>query len=118
MSLTHSQEVCRLYRGALKMSLDWLIDRGKWRSFALALRQEFDANKLVTGEREKAELLLAGKHLLYKYRHPEPYICKEIIEIIFLLNLFLFWFLDPSAPGGAAYDRETRLPKEVQTMIM
>ena len=74
--LTHSQQVCRLYRGALKMSLDWLIDRGKWRAFALALRQEFDARKSLSDPREKEEILLAGKHLLYKYRHPEPYICN------------------------------------------
>lgn len=75
-SSSHSRAVCRLYRGALKMSLDWLIDRGKWRSFALALRQEFDAQKSISDPKEQAEALLAGQHLLYKYRHPEPYICK------------------------------------------
>lgn len=92
MALTHSQEVCRLYRGALKMSLDWLIDRGKWRSFALALRQEFDANKSINGEREKAELLLAGKYLLYKYRHPEPYICKQnYTKLSLILDIFLVY---------------------------
>lgn len=26
-------------------------------------------------------------------------------------------FLDPSAPGGAAYDRETRLPKHVTSLV-
>lgn len=78
--VSHSQAVCRLYRGALKMSLDWLVDRGKWRSFALALRQEFDANKSVQSEKEKEDLLLAGKYLLYKYRHPEPYICKPLLS--------------------------------------
>ena len=76
-NVSHSLAVCRLYRGALKMSLDWLIDRGKWRSFALALRQEFDAQKSLRDPKEQAEALLAGQHLLYKYRHPEPYICKE-----------------------------------------
>lgn len=70
------RDVCRLYRGALKMSLDWLIDRGKWRAFALALRKEFDNQKAVADPLQQAELLLAGRHLLYKYRHPEPYICK------------------------------------------
>ena len=75
-TLSHSLAVCRLYRGALKMSLDWLIDRGKWRSFALALRQEFDSQKSLEDPVKKAEALLAGQHLLYKYRHPEPYICK------------------------------------------
>jgi NADH dehydrogenase (ubiquinone) 1 beta subcomplex subunit 9 len=70
-----SRAVCRLYRGALKMSLDWLIDRGKWRAFALALRQEFESQKSLLDPVRQAEYLLAGRHLLYKYRHPEPYIC-------------------------------------------
>ena len=118
-TVSHTQAVCRLYRGALKMSLDWLIDRGKWRSFALALRQEFDAHKTITSEREKEELLLAGRHLLYKYRHPEPYICKLLKQNFEFFNYnFLFFFdnyVDPSAPGGSAYDRETRLPKHVNS---
>lgn len=77
MSSSHSRAVCRLYRGALKMSLDWLIDRGKWRSFALSLRHEFDTQKSITDPKEQADALLAGQHLLYKYRHPEPYICNK-----------------------------------------
>ena len=97
------------------MSLDWLIDRGKWRSFALALRQEFDANKSVENQKEKEELLLAGKHLLYKYRHPEPYICNQNKNSSKIYCQYSFYFcLDPSAPGGAAYDRETRLPQNVK----
>ena len=93
----HSQAVCRLYRGALRMSLDWLIDRGKWRSFALALRQEFDAQKSISGEKEKEDALLAGKHLLYKYRHPEPYICNYFHDLSdfnnnTLINRFLSLF--------------------------
>lgn len=75
-SSAHSRAVCRLYRGALKMSLDWLIDRGKWRSFAVALRQEFDSQKTIENAKAREDALLAGQHLLYKYRHPEPYICK------------------------------------------
>jgi hypothetical protein len=73
--MSHSKEVCRLYRGLLKTSLDWLIDRAKWRSFAVALRIEFDAHRIVDDLKRREELLLAGKHLLYKYRHPEPYVC-------------------------------------------
>lgn len=75
--LPHSQAVCRLYRGALKMSLDWLIDRGKWRAFAVALRQEFDAQKSISDPKQREAALLAGQHLLYKYRHPEPYVCNQ-----------------------------------------
>lgn len=76
----HGREVCRVYRGLLKCSLDWLIDRAKWRSFAVALRQEFDAQRLVKEPQKQEELLLAGRHLLYKYRHPEPYICNPKIN--------------------------------------
>lgn len=75
------------------MSLDWLIDRGKWRSFALALRQEFEAQKSLKGEKEREEALLAGKHLLYKYRHPEPYICTWIKEILINIIISSFFFI-------------------------
>ena len=74
--MEHSRAVCRLYRGTLKMSLDWLIDRAKWRSFAVALRAEFDAHRHENDPKRRAELLLAGQHILYKYRHPEPYVCN------------------------------------------
>ncbi len=74
--MSHSREVCRLYRGLLKTSLDWLIDRAKWRSFAVALRSEFEAHRSVNDRQKQEELLVAGRHLLYKYRHPEPYVCK------------------------------------------
>ncbi len=62
------------------MSLDWLIDRAKWRCFAVALRKEFDAHRLETDEQRKSDLLKAGQHILYKYRHPEPYVCKRDAE--------------------------------------
>ena len=96
------------------MSLDWLIDRGKWRSFALALRQEFDNNKGIEDEKRREQVLLAGQHLVYKYRHPEPYICK-LKENILVLIYISFHVTDPSAPGGSAYDRETRLPQRVKS---
>ena len=71
----HAKAVCQLYRRTLKMSMDWIIDRRKFRPFALALRAKFDENRSVSDERQKAMLLQAGQHLLYKYRHPEPYVC-------------------------------------------
>jgi NADH dehydrogenase (ubiquinone) 1 beta subcomplex subunit 9 len=76
MSEQHAKAVCRLYKQALKLSLDWLIDRRKHRAFALALRSKFDELRSVTDAHRQAQLLQAGQHLLYKYRHPEPYICK------------------------------------------
>lgn len=71
----HARAVCRVYRGALKMSLDWLVDRGKYRAFACALRAQFEQHRAVTDPQRQAALLAAGQHLLYKYRHPEPYVC-------------------------------------------
>jgi len=77
----HTKAVCRLYRRTLKMSMDWIIDRRKFRPFALAVRAKFDEHRGVTDEHQRTLLLQAGQHLLYEYRHPEPYICTHSISL-------------------------------------
>lgn len=90
----HRQLVCGLYRKALKGSLDWIIDRRKWRPFALSIRLRFDEHKGLKDEAEVDRVIKATQTLLYKYRHPEPY-------------------KYPTAPGGVMWDRQAILPKQV-----
>jgi NADH dehydrogenase (ubiquinone) 1 beta subcomplex subunit 9 len=76
MSATHKQEVCRLYRQAIKLARDWCVYTDLWRSKAVAIRYQFDMNKHVTDPRKIERLIASLKLTLHEYRHPEPYIRK------------------------------------------
>lgn len=76
----HRTLICSLYRRSLKASLDWIVDRREWRKFALAIREQFDAQK---GERDGGKvdnMVKATQLLLWKYRHPEPYKCTHGLD--------------------------------------
>ena len=111
--------VCCLYRWRPKNVFRLAHWPWKVAFFALALRQEFDAQKSISDPKERAKALLAGQYLLYKYRHLSRTFVSantKIWALLFNTNYLLLILLDPSAPGGAAYDRETRLPQKVQNL--
>lgn len=45
--LTHKQEVCRLYRNALREAYSWGLDRDTYYDEAEKIRARFDENKNV-----------------------------------------------------------------------
>ncbi len=75
MPLTHRDEVCQLYRKCLRLAFDWISNRTAHRDFVLAVRRQFDLNKGEHDLDKVAQLKDATRYLLWKYRHPEPYIC-------------------------------------------
>lgn len=93
--LTHSQQVCRLYRESLKQLQSWAIDRDVWLDEASAVRDQFDANAhfKVDSGRVKALLRMAREKLV-KYQHPDRYVVNYM-------------------PGGTLYMRNPPLPLHV-----
>ena len=79
MSTSHRTHICRLYKRAIKCSLDWLIDRREWRRQAVAIRHQFDLHSKETDPVKLQDLVQATERLLWIQRHPEPYKCKHFI---------------------------------------
>lgn len=105
--LTSRQEVCGLYRRAIKLAFDWILDKDEYRKMVIAIRREFERNKTEQDPERIALLKRAGMYVLWKYRHPEPYVCNYQIIIYCII------FVDPTAPGGVAYEREVYIPQKV-----
>jgi len=84
--------VTSLYRRALKLSLDWAVQRNLWRGQATYIRSLFDANKNVRDPRQQRQLFAETEKLLDQWKHPDPY-------------------RPPTAPGGSKYERNVPLPK-------
>lgn len=81
-SLTHAQRVTRLYRRSLKHMLSWTIDRGLWRIQAVELRARFDAHKDSKDVKKYVRLLEEGEREFEAYKHPDPYISKNLYECV------------------------------------
>lgn len=53
-------KISSLYRRALKLSLDWAVQRNLWRSQATYIRSLFDANKDVRDPRQRRVFMITG----------------------------------------------------------
>ncbi|KAF2419783.1 hypothetical protein EJ08DRAFT_642493 [Tothia fuscella] len=84
--MANKPQVLRLYRQALKLSLDWSVHRYIWRGQALYIRSLFEANKHVSQPRQQRALIEETEQILEKWKHPDPY-------------------RPPTAPGGSKYER-------------
>lgn len=73
----HVRKVCSLYRRSLKLSLDWQVQRHIWRCTAMAIRELFNEHRHERDPIKIDRLLRATEYLLWKKRHPEPYVCNE-----------------------------------------
>ncbi|KAJ2659746.1 hypothetical protein IWW48_003347 [Coemansia sp. RSA 1200] len=82
----HKNYVRSLYKKALYTSLDWYPNRLQWRSIALQIRAEFEANRGETSPVRIQQLVRETEDVLKEYRHPLPY--KYM-----------------TAPGGTKYER-------------
>ncbi|PQE13288.1 hypothetical protein CJF31_00008288 [Rutstroemia sp. NJR-2017a BVV2] len=93
--MSTKQVVSSLYRRALKLSLDWCVNRNLWRGQALYIRSLFEANKHINDPRQQRASSLAlykeTEDLLMKWKHPDPY-------------------RPPTAPGGSKYERNLPSP--------
>lgn len=94
----HERHVSRLYRQTLKLVFDWSWEHDRYRSMCMAVRKHFDEH--LNGQRrrvddvEQSKFALVVHHLLWKYKHPEPY-------------------QYPASPRGVAWEREERLPQHI-----
>ncbi|KAJ1450087.1 hypothetical protein M885DRAFT_448463 [Pelagophyceae sp. CCMP2097] len=92
---SHTQRVCRLYKQALKTTLDWAVKRSIWAREADKLRIEFDEGaKLPLGSAKAIFLINEAERRLAARIHPEPYVL-------------------PYMPGGSKFMRNAPLPLEV-----
>ncbi|ETW02973.1 hypothetical protein H310_05414 [Aphanomyces invadans] len=92
-TLTHKQQVTRLYKRSLKLLDSWVIDRRLWNEEATKIRGQFDDNKhtdLAVAQR----LIREANAQLEKYTHPDPYVVVHM-------------------PGGSKFMRNPPLPLEV-----
>ncbi|CAH7672701.1 hypothetical protein BY996DRAFT_4577763 [Phakopsora pachyrhizi] len=72
-SQAHRICVQRLYRRALKQSLDWIVFRDIWRQKAIEIRVKFERNRDVRDPRAVAKLLREAELEILKEEHPDPY---------------------------------------------
>lgn len=110
----HRRAICGLYRRSLRNAFDWILNRDYHRQWCVAIRRKFDQHREESDPQRIQELMKATEYLLWKYRHPEPYICKSN-RIILIIGISYFFFspLDPTAPGGVAYERDPVFDKDV-----
>lgn len=96
--VTHKVEVCRLYRQSLRWSFDWHSrNPDRYRASCIVFRREFERNRMEKDPRRVALLMDTARYILWKHKHPEP-------------------FIFPTAPGGVAFMRYQRFPPEVRTL--
>ncbi|KAG5174922.1 hypothetical protein JKP88DRAFT_203970 [Tribonema minus] len=94
-SLTHKQEVCRLYRASLRLLDSWAVDRTVFLDEAEKIRDQFDANAALDARSGRARYLIANARAsLRTYVHPDRYIPAYM-------------------PGGSLFMRNPALPLEV-----
>ncbi|OQR80735.1 hypothetical protein ACHHYP_17265 [Achlya hypogyna] len=92
-TLTHKQQVTRLYKRSLKLLDSWAIDRRLWNEEATLIRAQFDANKNASAA--VAERLISDAHKkMAEFTHPDPYTVVHM-------------------PGGSKFMRNPPLPLEV-----
>jgi NADH dehydrogenase (ubiquinone) 1 beta subcomplex subunit 9 len=89
-ALTHSQEVCRLYRISLRMLQSWAINRDVFNEEGVKLRDEFKKNMDVPLKQGKV-LLAKGQEQQIGWTHPDRYLL-------------------PYLPGGSLFMRNPPLP--------
>ena len=118
-ALTHQQQVCRLYKHALKALMSWSTDRDIFIEEATKLRKQLADNaKLDTNSpygpllvivmrREAKAALEAGLKEYARRAHPDPYV-RRILFCGKEANLVESWY-----PGGATYMRNAPPPLNV-----
>lgn len=88
---THSRQVCRLYKRALRNLEAWYDRKNIYRYRAVLLRQRFEKNRCVTDMAEASRLLAAGEQELFETKHFQPkYFANSV--------------------GGCAFEREVIPP--------
>ena len=68
-----------LYRKALRLTFDWIQDRDEHRRMCVAIRDQFDKYR---GSKDGELMKRVASYLLWKYRHPEPYVCTAFLSIL------------------------------------
>ncbi|KAH9442873.1 hypothetical protein Pst134EB_027226 [Puccinia striiformis f. sp. tritici] len=77
----HRIYVQRLYRRALKQSLDWVVFRDIWRQKAIEIRVKFERNRDVRDPRAVKKLLHEAEVQLAETEHPDPYRREQIVHL-------------------------------------
>ncbi|EQC38183.1 hypothetical protein SDRG_04612 [Saprolegnia diclina VS20] len=92
-TLSHKQQVTRLYKRSLKLLDSWAIDRRLWNDEATKIRAQFDANKFASAAVAE-RLIRDAQAKLVEFTHPDPYVVVHM-------------------PGGSKFMRNPPLPLEV-----
>uniref|UniRef100_A0A1A9ZHA4 NADH dehydrogenase [ubiquinone] 1 beta subcomplex subunit 9 n=1 Tax=Glossina pallidipes TaxID=7398 RepID=A0A1A9ZHA4_GLOPL len=89
--VTHTRQVCSLYKRALRNLESWYDRREIYRYRAVLLRKRFDDNRNVKDMAVAACLLEEGEKELFNTMHYQP-------------------LKKANSPGGCAFEREVELP--------
>jgi NADH dehydrogenase (ubiquinone) 1 beta subcomplex subunit 9 len=75
VELSHSQRVTRIYRRALRLQGDYIIDYDDLISESYKLRARFDAKKNIPANSPETEYwIMKAEQELDSHVHPEPYV--------------------------------------------
>jgi NADH dehydrogenase (ubiquinone) 1 beta subcomplex subunit 9 len=112
--LSHRQEVCRIYRNALREAFNWAESRKLFLDEAENIRQRFDANKnLPAGDSPLSDqILLYIKSLFVPADSP---LVKRIIQEAYeelVAHAHPDPYLNPHMPGGTSFMRNPAIPLE------
>ena len=88
-SLTHAQEVTRLYRHSLKLLMSWAIDHEVIAEEAEKIREQFDANKDLPPN--------SGYVLCFVFLSLSFSTLQSLNTIVYRLFRFIFIFVPTSA---------------------
>mmetsp|Transcript_23054 Transcript_23054/g.51225 ORF Transcript_23054/g.51225 Transcript_23054/m.51225 type:complete len:156 (+) Transcript_23054:52-519(+) len=95
VKLSHRNEVCRIYRNALRECFNWAESREIFLDAATEVRERFDANKGVPADSPAVKKIISDAYKeLEFHKHPDPYV-------------------NPHMPGGTSYMRNPAVPLEV-----
>mmetsp|Transcript_15346 Transcript_15346/g.33854 ORF Transcript_15346/g.33854 Transcript_15346/m.33854 type:complete len:155 (-) Transcript_15346:176-640(-) len=92
-TLTHVQDVMRLYRGCLRNLTSWCESRDVFNFEADKVRAQFNANMTVTEPAKITRLVREAKDALKAQTHADPYIASYM-------------------PGGTLFMRNPPMPVE------
>lgn len=93
--LSHKQQITRMYKYALRLSLSWAVDRQVWHAEATEIRKALDSHKHLSPDSGLAKRLVREmEEKLEHFQHPELYVI-------------------PWMPGGSKFMRNPPLPLHV-----
>lgn len=92
--ISHTRQVCSLYKRICRDYLSWYPDRATWHYHVALVRADFEKNRNVKDMGKAKQLIEAAEKQLAEEMNYKP-------------------FVYPDSPGGSAYERYVVIPDAV-----